>query len=77
MGKTFENLTWDDMCDLMCGGPEGEDMLEKIEKIKMYAEDILNIIQECEDLQDTGESEYTERCAKLSAYEAIKELIGI
>lgn len=24
MGKTFENLTWDDMCDLMCGGPEDE-----------------------------------------------------
>ena len=22
MGKTFENLTWDDLCDLMCGGPE-------------------------------------------------------
>ena len=24
MGKTFENLTWDDLCDLMCGGPEEE-----------------------------------------------------
>ena len=24
MGKTFENLTWDDLCDLMCGGPEDE-----------------------------------------------------
>ena len=22
MGKTFENLTWDDLCDLMCGAPE-------------------------------------------------------
>ena len=22
MGKTFENLTWDDLCDLMCGGVE-------------------------------------------------------
>ena len=25
MGKTFCNLTWDDLCDLMCGGPEDED----------------------------------------------------
>ena len=24
MGMTFENLTWDDLCDLMCGGPEDE-----------------------------------------------------
>ena len=24
MGKTFENLTWDDLCELMCGGPEEE-----------------------------------------------------
>ena len=22
MGKVFENLTWDDLCDMMCGGPE-------------------------------------------------------
>lgn len=22
MGKTFENLTWEDLCDLMRGGPE-------------------------------------------------------
>lgn len=22
MGKTFENLTWDDLCDLMCGSVE-------------------------------------------------------
>ena len=25
MGKTFENLTWDDLCDLMCGGTEEEE----------------------------------------------------
>ncbi|MBR5677086.1 MAG: hypothetical protein IKX20_03000 [Paludibacteraceae bacterium] len=24
MGKTFTNLTWDDLCDLMCGVPEEE-----------------------------------------------------
>ena len=24
MGKTFENLTWDDLCDLMCGRPEDD-----------------------------------------------------
>lgn len=25
MGKTFENLTWDDLCDLMCGSPEDDE----------------------------------------------------
>ena len=25
MGMTFENLTWDDLCDLMCGEPEEEE----------------------------------------------------
>lgn len=24
MGATFENLTWDELCDLMCGEPEEE-----------------------------------------------------
>lgn len=24
MGATFENLTWDDLCDLMCGKPEDD-----------------------------------------------------
>ena len=24
MGKTFENLTWDDLCDLMCGMPKDD-----------------------------------------------------
>lgn len=24
MGKIFENLTWDELCDLMCGKPEEE-----------------------------------------------------
>ena len=22
MGMTFENLTWEELCDLMCGGPD-------------------------------------------------------
>lgn len=24
MGKTFEDLTWEELCDLMCGKPEEE-----------------------------------------------------
>jgi hypothetical protein len=24
MGKTFEELTWEELCDLMCGAPEEE-----------------------------------------------------
>lgn len=33
MGKTFENLTWDDLCDLMCGKSDDE-----IERDKEKAE---------------------------------------
>ena len=42
MGKTFENLTWDDLCDLMCGGPEPEpedDELEGYTKVDDFEED--------------------------------------
>ena len=28
MGAEFTNLTWEDMCDLMCGVPE-DDILER------------------------------------------------
>ena len=32
MGAEFTDLTWDEMCDLMCGAPE-EDMEDDNEKI--------------------------------------------
>lgn len=32
MGMTFENLTWDDLCDLMCGGPEEEEECQYTEQ---------------------------------------------
>lgn len=25
MGQTFDNLNWDTLCDLMCGGPEEDE----------------------------------------------------
>lgn len=25
MGMTFEDLTWEELCDLMCGGPEEDE----------------------------------------------------
>lgn len=25
MGETFENLTWEELCDLMCGQPEDDE----------------------------------------------------
>ena len=31
MGKVFENLTWEELCDLMCGCPE-EDIYETDEE---------------------------------------------
>lgn len=34
MGMTFENLTWDDLCDLMCGDPEDDIEAETPEDIK-------------------------------------------
>ena len=30
MGKEFTNLTWEDLCDMMCGKPE-EDMEDEKE----------------------------------------------
>lgn len=47
-----------------------------IEKIKMYAEEIAKIIEDCEELQDSYESEYTKKQAMLQAYEDIVELVG-
>jgi hypothetical protein len=32
MGKEFDNLTWDDLCNLMCGEPEKEDNEEWVEE---------------------------------------------
>ncbi len=37
MGKEFTNLTWDDLCDLMCGRPEDEEEWEE-EQAKQEAE---------------------------------------
>lgn len=41
MGKMFENLTWDQLCDLMCGGPEddGEKQLKKRNKTDKRCEE--------------------------------------
>ena len=40
MGKTFEDLTWDDLCDLMCGGPEedGEEQPKECNEINRNSE---------------------------------------
>ena len=37
-------------------------------------EDIMRIIQECEDVQESNESRYTKEQAKISAYNEIKDL---
>ena len=29
MGKTFKNLTWEELCDLMCGKPEDDEEEEE------------------------------------------------
>lgn len=54
MGATFENLTWDDLCDLMCGGPEME--YEDYEEDFDSDDDIYNVgwerERECQEEQD-------------------------
>lgn len=40
----------------------------------MILEEIMRIIQECEDIQESHESSYTKEQAKVSAYNQIKEL---
>lgn len=37
-------------------------------------EEIMRIIQNCEDIQESHESSYTKQQAKITAYEEIKEL---
>lgn len=46
------------------------------EKIKRYAEEIARIIEDCEAVQDSNESDYTKEQAMLQAYEDIVELVG-
>ena len=46
------------------------------EKIKWYAEEIAKIIEDCEAVQDSRESDYTKEQAKINAYYSIVELIG-
>ena len=46
------------------------------EKIKRYAEEIAKIIEDCEAVQDSNESEYAKKQAMLQAYEDIVELVG-
>jgi len=59
MGKTFTNLTWDDLCDLMCGGPEEEWEDDTAEEL---AEDKY----EDRDGEDIGGDPVREECEKAS-----------
>lgn len=34
MGAVFENLTEEELCDLMCGAPEDDDMQNKVVRRK-------------------------------------------
>lgn len=45
------------------------------ELIILYADKIIEIFENCDDIQNSNESEYTKRCAKLSAYEDILDWI--
>ena len=47
------------------------------EQIKRYAQQITEIIMECEEIQHSEESSYTKEQAKVSAYEQIKELVEV
>ena len=47
------------------------------EQIKRYAQQITEIIMECEEIQKSGESAYTKDRAMVSAYEQIKELAEV
>ena len=31
MGKTFEDLTWQELCDLICGRGEDDDDMEEVD----------------------------------------------
>lgn len=46
------------------------------EKIKLYAEEIAQIIKDTEEIQDSSESAYTKEQAMINAYYSIAELVG-
>lgn len=46
-----------------------------IELIRLHAERIAEIIAECEEIQNSNESEYTKERQMISAYFEIKELV--
>ena len=55
----------------------GDDMEQSwIDKNIAYDE-ILDIVRNCEDIQQSRESDYTKEQAKISAYNEIKEILGI
>lgn len=60
MGKTFDNLTWDDLCDLMCGGPE--DDIEDSGAVDIGNRDVDNRLHMRENrvMRDCTECEYAE-----------------
>ena len=37
MGMTFENLTWEELCDLMCGQPEDDEDEEDGEEYEIQS----------------------------------------
>lgn len=45
------------------------------EEVKFNAHLIATIINECEEVQKSDESQHTKECAKITAYEHIIELI--
>lgn len=47
------------------------------EKIKRYADEIAKIIEDCEAVQDSDESEYTKMQEKIHAYQYILDLVGV
>ena len=39
-------------------------------------EDILTVIGDCNYIQESSESDYTKKCAKISAYDEVSELVA-
>ena len=50
-------------------------MNERILPMKQRQQEIKRIIAECEDVQESNESRYTKKCARLRAYERIREVM--
>lgn len=53
------------------------DEKQRADDLTIILNQIKLLIRDCEEVQNSNESKWTKKCAKLNAYNEIKELLGV